>query len=300
MRRRWTSWRDSVAASALARIFLFIGLASALGFVVGSAVDALGWSAPPVDHPLHILGAVLARIVPALIAYLAVVRWVERRSTDDLTFSKAIPLGAAGFACGAALMAVAFFVLWLAGAYRVISWRGEVAWAYPLLVYGLATAVLEETIFRGMLFRILEEKWGVWAALAVSSLIFGGVHLGNPGATFWTSFAVAVEAGVLLGAVYHVTRSLPACIGLHMAWNFLEGTLFGSPVSGLPTRSSWLQAEFSGPSWLTGGAFGIEGSAVTVALSLAFSAALLVAGRRLRMHTGKQKGPCYHIDSKAL
>ena len=282
-------WRDSVAASAIARIFLFIGLASALGFVVGGVVDALGWSALPEDRPLRILGAVLARVVPTLVAYLVIVRWVEGQPADDLALHKAIPWGTAGFACGAALMAVAFLVLWLAGAYRVVAVRGDVAWAYPLLVYGLATAVLEEIIFRGMFFRILEEKWGVGAALAVSSLVFGAVHLGNPGATVWTSFAVAAEAGVLLGAVYHVTRSLPACVGLHMAWNFLEGTLFGSSVSGLPSRSSWLQAEFSGPSWLTGGTFGIEGSAVTVALSLAFSAALLGAGWRSRLSIRKQE-----------
>ena len=66
-----------------------------------------------------------------------------------------------------------------------------------------------------MLFRIVEEGLGTWWALAISALLFGAIHIANPGATLWSSAAIAIEAGLLFGLLYHVTRSLPLCMGVH-------------------------------------------------------------------------------------
>src|SRR5687768_9752342 len=71
--RTWIGrWRGSVAASAVARIFLFIGIASALGFAVGFLLGEAGWPALPREDTLHIAGAVLIRVIPALAAYLVI------------------------------------------------------------------------------------------------------------------------------------------------------------------------------------------------------------------------------------
>ena len=90
----------------------------------------------------------------------------------------------------------------------------------------------EELLFRGILFRWIEEFGGSWAALAVTSALFGLAHIFNPGATWFSSFAIAVEAGVLLGGAYMLTRNLWLAMGLHAGWNFTQGEIFDVPVSG--------------------------------------------------------------------
>ncbi len=142
-----------------------------------------------------------------------------------------------------------------------------------LLVVGLGAGIGEEIMFRGVLFRIVEEGAGTWAALVVSALFFGAVHIGNPGATVWSSAAIAIEAGLLFGLIYHLTRSLPLCMGLHASWNFMQGTVYGIPVSGT-TADGWLVSQRSGPDWLSGGFFGAEASVVALALCTLVSVAL--------------------------
>jgi hypothetical protein len=135
-------------------------------------------------------------------------------------------------------------------------------------------------MFRGVLFRMAEEGLGTWAALAISALFFGSAHLANPGATVWSAVAIAIEAGLMLGMVYHVTRSLPLCIGVHAAWNFTLAAVYGGAVSGHDAGSSWLAGKLSGPEWLTGGAFGIEASVVAVALGAAMALGLAAYAMR--------------------
>jgi membrane protease YdiL (CAAX protease family) len=264
----------------LSRIVLFLLMFGFMAFGVHLAVVQLGWAAKTAPEAQRIAAHLLRQVLPAIAAYLILVRLIEMRRPEELAWRKLLPHGAAGFAGGALLLASVIGVLWLAGAYRVVDLNPGVNWAMGVLVVGLGAGISEEIVFRGVVFRITDESLGLWPAIAISALFFGGVHMGNPNATLWTSAAIAVEAGILLGMVYHATRSLPVCIGLHMAWNLFEGTVFGSPVSGVPTRQSLFVPEFSGPDWLTGGSFGIEASVVTVGLCLAASATLLVAQRR--------------------
>lgn len=278
-------WKQLLIDSAIARMAIFVLLLVFFGFLHTLLLrDALGWSRMSPMAPQKIAADLLVRVVPPLLAYWLVVRFIELRRVQELDLRRLVPDNAIGFAGGALLIGAVMAILWAAGSYTAAPSGTDVQWLRPLLIHGVGTAIIEEVIFRGILFRILDEDWGLWPALIVSALFFGGVHIGNQNATWWTSFAIAVEAGVLLGVVYHVTRSLWTCIGLHMSWNFLQGTVFGSPVSGMAPASSWLSPQFSGPAWLTGGNFGIEGSVLTVALSLALSLALLAAGRRRPAH----------------
>jgi membrane protease YdiL (CAAX protease family) len=143
----------------------------------------------------------------------------------------------------------------------------------------ILAAVLEEVVMRGVVFRILEQSMGSWLALAVSAVIFGALHLFNPGATLLNAIAVMLEAGILLAAAFMLTRRLWLCIGIHFAWNFTQGGIFSAAVSGGTTRGL-LQAKLVGPQWLTGGAFGVEASAVAVGVCLAAALLLLLAAQR--------------------
>jgi hypothetical protein len=124
-------------------------------------------------------------------------------------------------------------------------------------------------------FRLL-----TFASVGVSAVSFGAAHLSNPGATAWGATAIALEAGLLFAALYAVTRSLWWCIGLHFAWNMLQGPVYGSVVSGSGSAAGWLRADFNGPAWLTGGQFGIEASVVAATLLTAVAVWLLVTLHR--------------------
>ena len=91
-------------------------------------------------------------------------------------------------------------------------------------------------MFRGVLFRWLEEFGGSWVALLLTSVLFGAAHLANPNASWIAAIGIALEAGVMLGAAYMLTRSLWLPMGLHAAWNFTQGEIFDIPVSGTKVR----------------------------------------------------------------
>ncbi len=217
----------------------------------------------------------------------------------ELALRKLLPHTVAGFAGGVVLLAVIVGILWLVGGYRVDGLNTGVPWFRELLLVGLLPGVIEEIISRGVLYRIVEDRWGSWIALVFSAVMFGLMHAGNPNATLWSCIAIAIEAGLLLGILYTVTRSLYVCIGLHMAWNFMEGPVLGTPVSGIELQSL-LQGSLLGPHWLTGGAFGIEASLVTVGLMGGLSVGLMAYAQRRGLirpwPTREQRAMDWHAD----
>jgi uncharacterized protein len=192
-----------------------------------------------------------------------------------------------GFLAGAGLLTAVTGTLWLCGAYHVVglgTGATPSALGYAALVFFFA-AVFEEVLFRGILFRLLEQGLGTWVALALSALLFGFIHFANPGATTLSALAIALEAGVLLAAAYVATRSLWVPIGLHTAWNFFEGPVYGARVSGVGLPSLF-DARFNGPVWLTGGAFGPEAGLAATLLGAGLGGAFLVlAWRRGQLFT---------------
>jgi hypothetical protein len=132
---------------------------------------------------------------------------------------------------------------------------------------------------RGVVFRILEQWLGSWIALFLSAAIFGLLHLLNPGATLLNAAAIMFEAGILLAAAYMLTRRLWLCIGIHFAWNFTQGGVFSAAVSG-GASTDLLQSKLVGAEWLTGGTFGVEASAVALALCVCAGLVLVIAAKR--------------------
>ena len=101
-----------------------------------------------------------------------------------------------------------------------------------------------------------------------ASLAFGFAHYFNPDATARACLWIALEAGVLLGGAYMLTRSLWLPTGLHAAWNFTQGAVFGVPVSGSPA-TGLVRATLSGPELLSGGGFGLEASVIALVIATA-------------------------------
>lgn len=225
-----------------------------------------------------VLGAVTA--VLAVLVYRWVVRRTEHRPVTELAGPGAgLALGR-GTLIGVALFGAVIANIALLGDYEIRGW-GSIGGAIGLVGFMAAAAVTEELLFRGVLFRIVEERTGTGIALVLTGLLFGLSHLFNPHASLWGALAIAIEAGGMLTAAYAATRKLWVPIGVHFGWNFAAAGLFGTEVSGNGTPQGLLDAATSGPSIVTGGDFGPEGSLYSVLFCvLATSAFLWLARRR--------------------
>lgn len=236
------------------------------------------WTRPFVGRPADaVLGALVACVFGWL-AYRAYVKLIERRRGVEFGAQGALRELGSGLVIGAALFSATVGVLAALGLYAVQGWR-DPAVMVPVLAMSVGAAVIEELLFRGVIFRIIEASLGTWIALVVSAALFGLVHLGNPNASWLAAAAISLEAGVMLAAAYVLTRRLWLPIGIHAAWNFTQGGIFSVTVSGAKT-DGLLVATLSGPSWLSGGEFGAEASVVAMLLCTALGAWLLVLAAR--------------------
>ncbi len=249
-----------------------------VALVGGQAVAAVEGSTPWLTLVLGVVTSALA---------LAVYGWVVRRSEHRAvteTSRKGAVLGLGlGTLLGLALFGAVIANLAFLG-YFDVSGRGSVSGAAGFVGFMAAAAVTEELLFRGVLFRIFEERMGTWTAMVLSSVLFGACHLANPDASLYGAVAVAVEAGGMLTAAYVATRKLWVPIGLHFGWNFAGAGIFSTEVSGNGSTHGLLDSATSGPALLTGGDFGPEASPYAVVLCvLAAIVFLLVARRRGRL-----------------
>jgi hypothetical protein len=165
----------------------------------------------------------------------------------------------------------------MVGAYGVAS-IGTTSTLISPFVEMTLVATLEEVVFRGILFRIIERSLGSWIALGLSSFIFAAAHLPNDGISALAVLFTLI-AGLALGTAYMATRRLWLPIGIHFAWNFVSDAIFSLPTSGHPAEGL-VQGQMVGAGWLTGGPYGLEGSAVALVLFIILNVALLVVAVR--------------------
>jgi membrane protease YdiL (CAAX protease family) len=140
--------------------------------------------------------------------------------------------------------------------------------AVSALVFVFAAAA-EEMLFRGYPLQTLTRANLAWLGVLLTSVPFAAVHLNNPHAVPGFTFLNTALAGLWLAVSYLRTRSLWLPLGLHWSWNWAQASLLGLPVSGIEriAPAPLLKAMNTGPDWLTGGAYGIEGGAAcTIAL----------------------------------
>ena len=209
----------------------------------------------------YLLSLQLASVIAITSTTLAVRRLLDGRSFVSLGLRRHdgwLSDMFFGLILGLLLMAVIFVVAWLAG---WITWRPALA-AFSLtdLVGVVALFIMvawaEELAMRGYVLQTAKEAWGTIPALLLSSLIFGVLHLTNPGAGAMSAVGIFM-AGVFFAVGFLATRSLWLPMAVHFSWNFFEGPFFGFPVSGLQLPSL-LSVDMKGPELITGGAFGPE------------------------------------------
>ncbi len=250
---------------------LFLQLMMML-FFLGVAHYLLGYVT---TSPGFLAGRVPGTTAFVLSTWIAV-RFLDKRSMRSLGLSiekKWFRELGAGLAIGGLAMAFIFVLQlslgWLS--FTGFGWERSFSTFYPLPLLGYLAGMLlvgfyEELMFRGyQITNLVEGFYGLRGsstqaailAVAVSSLVFGIMHAGNPNVSNIALFNIML-AGVVLALPYLLTGSLALSVGLHTAWNFFQGGIFGLPVSGSPARSSLLQVRETGPDLFTGGGFGPE------------------------------------------
>ena len=227
-----------------------------------------------------IVAIALGTLVVAYAAYYALVRFGERRSVSELALAPLPRDLVIGLLIGLGMFTLVFASLRLLGVYTLApgDWTD---WGRDLRET-LATGLVEELLVRLVLFRLLMRAFGMWPALIGSALLFGGAHLMNANATWVAALAIAIEAGLMLAAFYLLTGRIWMSVGVHAAWNFTQGAIFGARVSGQTgTGSLFVSAPVPGSSVaLSGGAFGPEASLPAVVIGLAIFLIVLRAARR--------------------
>lgn len=179
-----------------------------------------------------------------------------------------------GIFIGTTLQGLTILVIYFWGDFRIISVNPLSSIITPFAI-SLSVAIFEETILRGIIFRIVEDKLGSYISLLITALIFGAVHLLNPDSSVISSVCIGI-VGFMFGASYIYSRSLWLPIAIHFSWNFVQSGILGAITSGNEKSSSLFTTHISGAEILTGGAFGPEGTIQAMILWLLVSIILMV------------------------
>ena len=249
------------------RIVLFVGilfvaliLAAWLEMAVDGAASGFGYR-PLVSEWSGPLGTLLATWI--------VLKSVEGKSWElvGLAREAAAPKKIAyGALLGFLPIAIPSSILLLTGELKSISqpdgsWWGASGISFANL---LPAAFGEELLLRGYIFAVLREAIGTRWTLISTSVVFGLLHMGNPGADA-QSILIVMMAGFFLGSIFLATRSLYAATAAHFVWNWFMAAVLHSPVSGIAVTTPDYRVIDSGPDWLTGGPWGPEGGFAAVA-----------------------------------
>lgn len=263
---RWLRSLGWMVGLCVALVVGFNAVAKATLWLLGSGIDAASGDK---------LVAAIAASVAILMIYQLAVGFGERRPVAELGLRHGPAELSLGVAVGIGVMASIVGLLWAFG-WVVIDARpiDRVALA---LRESIRSGVVEELLLRLVIFRLLWRAIGIWPALALASLLFGVLHLANPDSGLFAALCLIAGEGVGIG-LYLITGRIWASIGMHAAWNFSQGWIFGAAVSGTSQIAGGplaLRPAAGVPDLLSGGGFGPEASLAALIISLAASAAFL-------------------------
>jgi membrane protease YdiL (CAAX protease family) len=212
--------------------------------------------------------------VVMILTYKLIIRRLGEQPRDDLSGPRAARQLVGGLGIGLALFSVIVAVAAALKVYRIVGIGDADFLLIAVITNGLFPAVSEELLYRGIIFRWFEEFAGTWAALLISSVLFGAAHFQNPNASVLAAVGVALEGGLLLGGAYMLTRRLWLPMGIHASWNVTQGGVFDIPISGNDAHGL-VEAQLEGPAVLSGGGFGLEASLIAIVVSTLFALHLI-------------------------
>ena len=213
-----------------------------------------------------------------VLSYILFFKKYDKRAVTEFAVKGLAKNLIIGTSIGFMLQSLTILVMYLNGNYSVININPV---SFILIPFALmfTIAIIEEILVRGIIFRIMEEKLGSYVSLTISSLLFGVLHLANPHSTLISSICITI-AGFLMGAAFIYSRNLWMPIALHFAWNFTQSGIFGAITSGNEKTNSLLKAKIQGSEFITGGAFGPEGSIQAIIFCALGTIVVLILSRK--------------------
>ncbi len=226
----------------------------------------------------ELIGGVFVALL-VLFSYIYLFRFYEKREITEFSKNGFIKNISFGIVLGALIQSLIILVIYLMGGFSVIS-INPVLFIIPPFAMAFNSAIIEEILFRGIIFRITEEKLGSYIALIISAFIFGTLHMLNPNSSLIIGIGLSIQAGLLLGVAYMYSRNLWFPIAIHFSWNFTQSAIFGANVSGYEISKTLITTKIDGAEWLTGGLFGPEASIQATVLGLLATIILLLLSHR--------------------
>ena len=261
------------------RILIYIVLILVLAFTMNLVLDKifhLPRTSTPGPWQIFIQEFLLFVLVFLPACFMA---WLEHRSAGDYGLPLHSLFGTRfwqGCALGVIEIVVLMGCIAAFGGYSFgsLNLRGPAIfkWALYWALFFVVVGLFEEFAFRGYLQFTLADGIGFWPAAWILSLSFGAVHLGNKGEG-WVGAAGVAMIGLIFALALKRTGNLWLVVGWHAAFDFGETFLFSVPNSGAVFPGHLSNATLHGPTWLTGGTIGPEGSVfsfVTMAAAALF------------------------------
>lgn len=183
------------------------------------------------DRPLMAIAVTILMAAAGVVVYVAYGRLIERRDASELAVAGMGKQYGMGLVLGAALYTLCIIILMVSGMYTVTG-MNPLSFLIPAVAMALSSSTFEELFFRGVIMKSVEDLAGSWIAIAVSSPVFGFMHLLNPGGTLEGAIYITIEAGLLLAGAFLLTRKLCLCMGFHFGWNYTS----------LPSFRAWFRA----------------------------------------------------------
>ncbi|MES1217061.1 MAG: type II CAAX endopeptidase family protein [Bacteroidota bacterium] len=244
--------------------------------VVGSSVALLQWLCqflPGITEDIKNIITSFAVSTAALISYILLFRFYEKRKVIELSVSSFGKNAIIGFSTGFILQSLIILISYLAGSYSIEK-VNSVSFLLTPFAFALTAGFVAEILIRGIFFRLIENTLGTLIALIISAVVFAVLHAGGKDTTFLSVLSVTVQAGVLVSALYIYTRSLWPSIFFHFAWDFAEPGIYGGINPGMNSDKTLFMSHFSGSEILTGGAKGpvssIQAAAFCIIASILF------------------------------
>ena len=264
-----SGWRAGVF------LFAFIFFSVILGTIVQAVLYATNVESSSLPA-VYLAANAVAALIPAIVIGWLCGKWLEKLPFGALgtSFSGGwLRNFVLGIVAGGATLSFAVLVAFVFGGQRfelniANGWQPVLQSLIVSFAVFAAAAAMEEALFRGYILQTFARSNLAWLAILLTSVFFGLVHADNPNAGVISTLNT-VLAGIWFSVAYLKTRDLWFVWGLHLMWNWMQGSFFGIEVSGLTdiTKNPLLREIDTGPTWLTGTTYGIEGGIVcTVAL----------------------------------
>ncbi len=271
---RWLRTLAWMAALCVAIVLVFNATARAALWLLVTLSGNIWVSSEVAPDRLKLLAAI-AGCIALLTTYVAMVRFGERRAVPELGMRQAPKDLLLGLAVGAVIMVLIVAALWTLG-WVTIEPKAVDSIALALRD-SIRSGVLEELVLRLVFFRLIWRAFGIRPALVIAPLLFGALHLANPDSSLFAAACLIAGEGIGIG-LYLITGRIWAAIGMHAAWNFTQGWIFGAVVSGTAGIAGgplMLRAARNVPDILSGGGFGPEASLAALTVSIVASVLLL-------------------------